>query len=494
MTDVISPVNSRAEHDASAPAAPVVAPVQAAPAVRRMPHWLALPVLVTGVCLIVLDFFIVNVALPSMQRDLRTSASALEWVVAGYALTSAVFLLASGRLGDRVGRRRMFTAGVAVFTLASAGCGFAPSAEVLVIARLAQGVGGAMISPSVLALIAVMYDGAARARAIGVYATAMGVAAAGGQLLGGVLLQADVAGLGWRTVFLINLPVGALVLAVVGRVVPESRAPQAARIDVLGLVLATLALTALVLPLVDGREAGWPWWTWVSLAVAPVLGVEFGWRQRQVQRRGGVPLLDPTLFRLRAFMAGLLTQGAFWAGQASYFLVLALYLQLGCGLSAMDSGLVFTILAAAYLVASMRAPGLVGRWGRMVIVEGALMLAAGHVAMLVVVSRIGVDGNVWWLAPGLVLAGAGMGLCLAPITATVLGAVEPHRAGSVSGALATTQQVGNAVGVAVIGVLFFGAVDGGYAHAFERSLGALALLLLAVAGAALRLPGRPAAR
>ena len=475
MTDVIA-------------AAPASVRVQAPPVVRTAPHWLALPVLVTGVCLIVLDFFIVNVALPSMQRDLHASTSALEWVVAGYALTSAVFLLGAGRLGDRIGRRRMFAAGVGVFTLASAVCGLAPTAEILVVARLAQGIGGAMITPSVLALIGVMYDGAARARAVGVYATAMGFAAASGQLLGGVLLHADVAGLGWRTVFLINVPVGAATLAVVGRVVPESRAPHVARLDVVSLVVATLAMTALVLPLVDGREAGWPWWTWTSLAAVPVLSADFVWRQRVLLARGEMPLLDPTLFRMRSFSAGLVTQFAFWAGQASYFLVLALYLQLGRGMSALDSGLVFTVLAVAYLVASMRAPALVARFGRGVIVGGALVLAAGHVASLIAVGQIGVHGQVVVLVPGLLLTGAGMGLCLAPISATVLSTVDPQRAGAVAGAMSTTQQVGNAVGVAVIGVVFFGAVHGGYAHAFEVSTAALAALLVGVAATARRIP------
>ena len=477
MTDVIT-------------TAPALAParVPAPTATRPAPHWLALPVLVTGVCLIVLDFFIVNVALPSMQRELHASSSALEWVVAGYALTSAVFLLAAGRIGDRIGRRRMFAAGVAVFTAASAACGIAPSAEVLVIARLAQGVGGAMITPSVLALIGVMYEGAARARAVGIYATAMGFAAASGQLLGGILLHADVAGLGWRAVFLINVPIGAAALAVVRRVVPESRAPQSPRLDGVGLVLATLAMTALVLPLVEGRNAGWPWWTWASLAAVPVLTVDFVWRQRTLLRRGEVPLLDPTLFRLRTFSAGLLTQFAFWTGQASYFLVLALYLQLGRGMSALDSGLVFTVLASAYLATSMRAPQLVARFGRTVIVGGALILTTGHVISLLVVNHIGVHGRVLALAPGLLLTGAGMGLCLAPISATVLATVDPQRAGAVAGAMSTTQQVGNAVGVALIGVLFFGTVDGGYAHAFVLSSGALAALLVGVAAAARRIP------
>jgi len=455
---------------------------------RPSPRPLGLAVLVMGTCLIVLDFFIVNVALPSLQTDLHAGPATLEWVVAGYALTSAVFLLAAGRLGDRFGRRRMFSLGVAVFTAASGLCGLAPNASILVAARLLQGVGGAMISPSVLALIGVMYAGAARARAIGIYATSMGLAAASGQLLGGLLLHANIAGLGWRTVFLINVPIGALAIACSPRLIPESRSPETSPLDLAGLLLATGSLTALVLPLVDGRAAGWPWWTWASLAAAPVLATDFVLRQRSISRRGGVPLLDPVLFTIRSFTAGMLTQFGFWAGQASYFLVLALYLQLGRHMSALESGAVFTILAAAYLVSSMRAPALVARWGRNVIVGGALALAAGHLALLAAVEAIGTHGVVLWLAPGLVLAGTGMGLCLAPITATVLATLDPRRAGAVSGALSTTQQVGNAVGVAVVGAVFFGSTHAGDAHAFALSLIVLALLLVSVAASARRIP------
>src|SRR3954470_18912435 len=222
MTDVL---------DASAPAVPVTSRFG-----WRESKWLALSVLLAGTCLIVLDFFIVNVAMASMQRELHAGPTAVEWVVAGYGLTLAVFLLAAGRLGDRVGRRRMLASGVAVFTAASLLCGIAPSASILIEARLLQGVGGAMISPAVLALIGTLYAGADRARAIGIYATVMGLAAAGGQLVGGVLLQLDVLGLGWRTVFLINVPIGVATLAVVRRWVPltseaESRADGAARVD-----------------------------------------------------------------------------------------------------------------------------------------------------------------------------------------------------------------------------------------------------------------------
>jgi EmrB/QacA subfamily drug resistance transporter len=451
------------------------------------PSRLAMPVLLTCTCLIVLDFFIVNVALTSMQRDLGAGPTALEWVVAGYGLTFAVLLLAAGRLGDRYGRRRTLGAGVAVFTAASLLCGLAPSAGFLVAARLLQGAGGALISPTVLALLGVLWTGPARARAVGRYATAMGLAAASGQLAGGLLLQADVAGLGWRAVFLVNVPVGHAVLGVLHRALPELRPGRAAPLDPVGLVLATLALTALVLPLVDGRAQGWPAWAWGSLALSPVLLAGFVAGQRRRARDGGAPLVDPRWFRDRAFRVGTATQLLFWCGQAAYFLVLALWLQAGRGLSALQAGLVFSLLAAAYLVASLRAAALLARFGRGVVVAGALALAAGHaVTSLAVTEGAGVAG----VLPGLLLSGTGMGLCLAPITATVLAAVDPRRAGAVGGLLSTLQQVGNSVGVAVVGLVFFGAADAGYDRAFALSSLLLAGLLVACAGCAARLPGR----
>jgi MFS family permease len=317
----------------------------------------------------------------------------------------------------------------------------------------------------------------------------MGVAAAGGQLVGGVLLDLDPAGLGWRTVFLINVPIGAAILAIARRHLPEVRAPKAERIDVVGVIVATLALTAVVLPLVDGPEHGWPVWSFITLGAAPILLGDFVWWQRQLVARGRAPLVDPRWFAVPAFRIGIVTQFCFWAGQASYFLVLALYLQLGLGLSALQSGLVFSILASAYLVASMRAAKLAARFGRNTIVAGGLLLACGHAVTAV---AAGAGGHLLALTPGLLLEGAGMGMCLAPITGVVMARVEPQHAGAISGLLSTMQQVGNAAGVALIGVVFFRVAGPGTAHAvahgFELSTAILAGLLIAVAASARRLP------
>ena len=271
---------------------------------------------------------------------------------------------------------------------------------------------------------------------------------------------------------------------------PESRGEHASRLDAVGTVFVTAGLTAVVLPLVEGRQHGWPAWTWISLGAAPLILAGFVAHQRRLAAGGGAPLLDWSLFDQRSFSAGLVTQLVFWGGQASFFLVLALYLQQGRGLSALTAGLVFTILAVSYLGASMAAPALLTRFGPRVLAEGALVLAAGHGLLLGAVSEVGVGGSVAPLVPGLLLIGAGMGMVIAPLTTTIMAGVSPQQAGAAAGLLGTMQNVGNALGVAVTGVIFFGALHGGYAHALQLSLAELAALLIAAAALAWLLPRR----
>jgi EmrB/QacA subfamily drug resistance transporter len=447
----------------------------------RAGRWAPLPIVLAGTFMVVLDFFIVNVALPSIDASLHTSSSALVWVAAGYGLTAAVFLITGGRLGDRYGRRRIFSLGLGLFTLASGVCGAASTPTMLVGARLVQGAAASLLMPNVLSILGVAYAGEDRPKALTAYAMVMGVAAAGGQLIGGALVQANVAGLGWRSCFLINIPIGIVALLLTPQLVPESRAERRDRVDAVGTALVTAGLTAIVLPLVEGRQYGWPTWTWIALGIAPVILTAFVFHQRALTRRGGAPLLELGLFRRRTVSAGLLTQMVFWCGQASFFLVLALYLQQGRGLSALHAGLVFTILAATYLTGSFGAPALTVRYGRRVLAAGALILATGHALLLAAVAAVGVHGSVTILVPGLMLIGLGMGLGIAPLTTIILSDIRPDQAGAASGMLSTMQQVGNAIGVAVISVVFFGALRAGYAHAFELSLGVLAVLLIGVA-------------
>ncbi len=443
-----------------------------------------------GTFMIVLDFFIVNVALPSMQSGLHASASQVEWVVAGYGLAFAVFLVASGRIGDRIGRRRALSMGLGLFVVTSGLCGLAPNAVVLVGARFGQGVAAAMISPNVLSLLGVVYTGARRVRAITAYGIVMGLAAASGQVVGGLLIAADVAGSGWRAIFLINVPIGVIALALVSRIVPESRAEHARRVDIFGMALVTVALLALVLPLIDGNGLVWPAWTWASFCASAVCAVSLVVHQRRLAARGGIPLLDPLLFKTASLRSGLSTQLAFWCSQASFFLVLSLYLQDGRGLDPLDAGLVFTILAASYLVVSLRAPALTARFGRDLVLVGALVVAGGDVALYLFVGHFGGGGPLGLMAPGLALVGAGQGLAITPLTTTVLSHATLENAGTVTGVLSTMQQVGNALGVAVTGVVFYGALGGGYSKAFGRSLVELAALLVGVALLTRLLPGR----
>lgn len=450
--------------------------------------WSALPALLAGAVMVVLDFFIVNVALPSIGADLHASASSLIWVVAGYGLSFAIFLILSGRAGDRFGRRRVYVAGLALFTLASAACGFAPTSATLIAARFAQGTAGAIVMPQVLAIIGVTFRGADYSRALSIYGMTLGVAAIGGQVLGGALVES---GLGWRACFLINVPIGLAALAAAPKLIPESRAPERGRLDLAGAALLAAGLVAILLPLVEGQRYGWPAWTWISFAVADAILAGFVVHQRRLTRQGNGPLVDLGLLRDQTFSAGLVAQLMLACAQASFFVYLALYLQIGRGLTPLGAGLVFTAVAIGYVVASGPAPRLTERFGRAVVASGGVSLAAGLGMLALAVSANGVGGSIVALMPGLIVSGVGVGLCYTPLTATVMRGVDPRHAGSASGVLATTTQIGYALGVAVTGVIYFANVNAGVGRAFELSLIELAALGALLAAVTRLLPGRP---
>lgn len=452
------------------------------------PGRLGLWVMLSGTFLVVLDFFIVNVALPSMQRDLHAGAATLQLVVAGYGLATAAGLVTGGRLGDMFGRRRMFMLGLLLFTLASAACGFAPDAGLLVAARVLQGLAGALLQPQVLAMIGLAYTGEDRARAFAAYGLTLGLGATLGQLVGGVLIHADLAGLGWRSCFLINVPIGLLALLLAPRVIPPLANAGGSRLDLPGVLLVAAGSVAVVLPLVEGREQGWPLWSWVCLAAAaPLLGA-FAWQQRRLAARGGAPLVAPALLANGRFVAGLLTTLAFYVGNASLYFVLALYLQQGLALDPLTSGLVFTALAVGFFAASMAGARLARRFGgKPPIALGALVLAAGHALQYVnVAGWAGHSHVVAWMVPLLLVQGAGLGMVMAPLVSTVLAGLPPQHAGVASGVLSMVQQASNALGVALIGILFYGRLGhspdaAGYANAFGVALVYLVVSALVVA-------------
>lgn len=440
-------------------------------------HKLPLLVLLAGTFMVVLDFFIVNVALPSMQHDLRASDGALQLVVAGYGVANASGLITGGRLGDLFGRRRMFMLGLLLFTLASLACGLAPNAHVLVAARIAQGLAGAVLQPQVLATLGLLYAGPARAKAFAAYGIALGLGAALGQLIGGLLIDLGPAALGWRGCFLINLPIGLAALLLAPRVIPELPASRGSRLDLPGAVLAGLTCVAVVWPLVEGRDQGWPLWSVLLLLAALPLAALFAWRQR----RAVDPLVQPALLAQRGFRSGLLATFVFYAGNASQYFVLALYLQQGRGLAPLASGLVFTCLAGGFFAASLAAPRLAARFGGAPIARGALLLALGHVLQLANVLWAG-EWSLVLMLPVLVLQGVGLGVVMAPLVSAVLAGLPPQHAGVGSGVLATVQQVGNAVGVALVGLVFYGVLArADHGEAFAASLACLAVSALLVA-------------
>jgi EmrB/QacA subfamily drug resistance transporter len=450
---------------------------------RTAPDWATLLVILAGTFMITLDFFIVNVAIPTMQRDLGASASQIQWTVAGYALAIGAGVITSGRLGDLYGRRSMYATGLALFTLASLACGLAQNAPELVAARVAQGLAAALLTPQVLAIITTAFSGRSLARAFTAYGLTMGIAAVFGQLIGGVLIRADVLDLSWRSCFLINLPIGVAALALTRRVVPRSAGTHTARLDLVGMTIVTLALVAIVLPLIQGQSLHWPLWTYLSFAAGVVLMIAYAIYQRALAQRGGQPLIALSMFASRGFAVGIGTQFVFWTGQASFFLLLAIYLQDGRGQSPLGAGVVFTAIGAGYLTTSMLAGRIAARIGRHAVTIGVGIMAIGLVAMAITVRSIGTTGSVAWLVPSLVVDGVGMGMALTPLASMALAYVAPRLAGAGSGILSTAMQVGGALGIALIGVVFYHAVDhgAGIPTGFANGLVFLTFVELAVA-------------
>ncbi|WIM92811.1 MFS transporter [Actinoplanes oblitus] len=435
----------------------------------------------------ILDFFIVNVAIPSIQEDLRANAAEIQLVVAGYGLAYAIGLITGGRLGDIVGRRRMFAIGLLAFVLSSAACGLAPTATMLVAARVLQGLSAAMLFPQVLSILNVTYTGRDRAPAFTAFGVTLGLAAVCGQLIGGLLIYADVLGLSWRSCFLINVPVGLAALALTRPLVPESRSDTARKLDLGGVALSTVGLVLLLFPLVQGRQAGWPAWAFVSLALSVVvlaLFVRYEWR---LAARGGAPLVEPKLFGESSFVAGITIVLAFYAGLASLFLVLAVYLQEGERFDALRAGVTFVPLAVGFFLTSVNATRLAKLFGRQALAIGAVLMALSYAVLIPVVGSAGAHVSGWSLAPGLLLNGLGEGAVMGPIIALVLAGVKPEYAGSASGVLTTVQQIAGALGVAVIGIIFYGALgthpQGAtvYAHAFQRGMVYTLVLVVLVA-------------
>ncbi len=441
-------------------------------------RWVAAIVMIVGALMDMIDVTIVNVALPTIRRDLHASATQLEWVVSGYMLAFAAALIIAGNLGDLFGRKRVFLTGVAVFGLASLAAGVSGSGAELIAARVVQGTAAAAMAPQVLATFRAVFAGAERGKAFSIYGAMLGFASAVGLLLGGVLTEANLFGWSWRAVFFVNIPVAAAALIAGLRFVPETRDPGARQPDVTGAVLLAASLVAIVYPLLEGRQLGWPAWVWVLLAagVAGLAGLGLLEARRSGRRAGGrrrtAPLFKATLlkaglFRVPAFAAGLGVQMAFSAGLQGFFLAFALWLQSGEHFSPLKAGLTAVAFSAGSFIGAPAAVPLAQRYGRRVLATGGVLMAAGLAGVSLAVSHIGVNGSPWPLVPGLVVCGAGLALLVIPLVNVVLAAVPVEAAGGASGLFGTAQQLGGAVGVAVFGTVFFGYLSG---HSFAASM------------------------
>jgi EmrB/QacA subfamily drug resistance transporter len=415
--------------------------------------WLGLCVLLLAGFVTIFDLFVVNVAIPDMQSGLGASFAQIGFIVAGYELAFGVLLITGGRLGDLYGRRRLFVIGMAGFTLASALCGMAPDAGFLIGARVLQGLAAALLFPQVYASIRVSFDGDDSRRAFGLLGMTLGLAAIAGQVLGGWLVQADLFGLGWRAVFLINVPVG-LCAIVAARYIPETRAPQRPTLDWTGVALVSAGLALLLVPLIEGPGQGWPAWSTLSLLAALALLLGF-YRQQQRRRvTGEMPLVDMRLLGQPRFALGTLLVLLVYSTSSSFFLCFALLMQTGLGLEPFLAGSIFAPCSVGFVLASLTAPRLVARWGTRAIFAGALVYSASIGLLITQVQLAGADLQPTRLIPVLIVVGAGQGLIMTPLLNLVLGFIDEARAGMASGIISTVQQIGAALGVAVVGMLF----------------------------------------
>jgi len=471
----------------------------AGPAGEHPRRWLMLPVVLMAMFMAGFDIWAVNVAAPSLQRDLHVSGAALQLIVGGYAFMYASGMVTGGRLGDLVGYRRMFMIGVLSFAAASLLCGLSQTSGELVAARLLQGLTGAAMVPQVLALITATFPVHERSRALAWFGVTMGVGFVSGQILGGGLIQANIFGLGWRAIFLVNVPVGILAVIAAAIVVPPAWGQRRPRLDPLGAAGVSASIALALVPLTLGRDQGWPPWTWISLAAAlPLAGLTVAW-ERRLSRRGGEPLLDLPLFRDRAFSAGLVVNFGLVFFFASFMFVLTLLLQAGLGQPPLRAGLEALPLAAAFTVMSILSPRLQGRLGPRSITLGASVTTLGTVMLAVTGARYGASLTGWDLAPATTAIGLGQGMALPSLIGAVLTHVPPRQAGAAAGILTTTQQFGAASGIAVIGAVFYSALGtapsrGMFVTAMVLAMSVNAVLVAAAAAATLLLPRRAAAR
>ena len=432
-----------------------IASSTAAPARYRL-RWAVLAIVLVAEVMDLIDGTIVNVAAPSIRADLGGSATTLQWLGAAYTLAFAVLLITGGRLGDRYGRRRLFMVGIVGFTAASALCAAAPSPEALIALRAVQGAFGALLIPQGFGMIRQVFAEDEITKAFAAFGPVIGLAAVASPIIGGALVDADLLGTGWRAIFLVNVPLGASGLAGALRVMPPTPADRGARLDPGGATLVTLASLALIYPLVQGREVGWPLWCFALLGAGVAAFAAFTGYERRHRDRA---LIAPSLLRNGAFTSGLLVAVCFFAAMIGLNLVLSLFCQLGEGFSPLRTGLTLAPFAVGVALTAPASYPLAQRFGRLSMQAGFGVMALGLVVLAVMVDGAGEGVSSWTLVPGELLAGMGMGVGLPPLFDFILAGVAEHEVGSASGVLNAVQQLGSALGIAVLATIFFAYLD-----------------------------------
>lgn len=415
----------------------------------------AMAVLLLANFMNLMDVTIVNVALPSMQRNLGASGSQIEWIVAGYVFAFGLLLLPAGRSGDIFGRRRMFLIGVSVFTLASTLCGLAPSTDFLIAARVFQGTGAAMMMPQTMSLVPILFPPAERGAVYGIFALVAGLASVSGPVIGGLLVGLDLFGLDWRPIFLVNLPVGAIALIGALRLVPPVPGRRTLGIDWVGIALAGITLFLVLFPLVEAHAFGWPLWCFAMMAAALPMGFFFfRWQLRQ-ELRGAPQLLPLSLVRQTRFRMGALLAAVLFSAVPGFNFLFALYLQDGYGLSPLQSGLTAMPFSIGLMLAAPVSSRLGARFLRERAMAGAGLMAVAMTLLRLVMLHTG-DTTQWLhTAPLLLLLGFGMANTVSPLFQTAFSAATAADSGSASGAVQSIQQVGSTFGVAIMGSIFF---------------------------------------
>jgi MFS family permease len=413
-------------------------------------RWMALVILLTGAFLPPLDFFIVNVALPSIREDFRASASTMQLIISGYATTYAVMLITGGRLGDLYGRRNVFLAGMVGFAAASALCGFAWSPAALVAGRILQGFAAAIMAPQALASINAIFPDHEKSKALSFYALTFGVASMVGLFLGGALIALDILGLGWRAIFLINLPVIAVAAPSAFIMLRETRSERPSKLDLGGALLIAIALSALLAPLIEGREQGWPIWLILMLATSLPFFLLFWRHEKHLESTGRDPILAPSLLQNRGLMRGLLA-ALFFYSLAAFWLIFSVYQQGGLGLTPFEAGLAILPAAVGFVLGPFASERILRVFGRFSAGAGMVLQAAGLFGTAALIS----NGLPQFLFAALFLIGAGQGIALPNLVKSIVQRVDRAQSGLASGLVNSMFQIGGALAAAIVGGLFF---------------------------------------